>query len=130
MADYSFRWTCSYGDEVNYQVYGDGQPYEATVRWEASDYFRSIWNGDEASWQAQCVAAIGLIRGRTCEPMSQDVVDAFNAWRAHEHARGIAELKANPGKYGVIDENDDLHKPPPVVRGAYWGDGKWIITSP
>jgi len=113
-------------------VVGDGAPYRVELRWEASPYERSISNCDDAKWQRDVVAAVGLLyRSPGChQPIPQRVVDGFNAWRAAEHAKSVSEIRSHPERYRNISDNDPLLAPPAVVRGAHYEVGKgWIVDA-
>jgi hypothetical protein len=131
-----FRWVSSYLNIVDYDVYGDGSPYRIETRRAINrfnyDYQRSIFNGTEAEWQRDVIGAIDLLfrSHHTEQALPQTVVDAFNAWRAAEHAQQIAHIKAHPEKYGDLDENDPLFEAPPVVRGAqYVISTGWVVSE-
>jgi hypothetical protein len=128
---YRFRWTCSYMGTVDYEVVGDGPVYTATVRREASDYEKSRYNHRSplADWERDVVASIGLLhRHDSRYPISQDVVDAFNAWRQDEHERLVKMIRDNPHKYGPLVDDDPLLVPPVPARGAHYQVGTgWIV---
>ena len=130
-AAYRFRWTSSYMGKVDYEVLGDGNPYTATVRREASDYEKSIYNHASplADWERDEVASIGLLhRHDSRYPISQEVVDAFNAWRQAEHDAFVKLLRGNPHKYGPLAEDDPLLVAPVPARGAHYQVGTgWIV---
>jgi hypothetical protein len=133
MQKYQFRWTSSYMGVVEYHVFGDGERYTVSLRTMASDYEKSIYNHGSplADWQRDVVAAIDLLHRKDSRySISQDVVDAFNAWRASEHARELATISGNPAKYGEVAANDPVRTPPRPVRGAFYrcGDG-WVVNS-
>jgi hypothetical protein len=91
-----------------YVVDGDGPPYRIQVRFAAFSDDRSRFNGDDAQWQREIVASIGLLH-RAPEsylPVRQVVVDSFNAWRAAQDGESAA------------------------VRGAYYETGRgWIVLA-
>lgn len=129
---YNFHWTCSYMDTVDYHVFGDGQRYTATVRRTASEYEKSIYNHASpcADWDRDVVASIGLIhRSDSRFPISQEVVDAFNAWQLAKHEAFLQLLQDHPEKYGEITSDDPIVRAPPPVRGAFYRVGTgWIIN--
>ena len=126
---FRFEFISSYMGERDYRVHGDGEPYRIRERWQANSYERSIFNGGDAEWQRDVVAAIGLIQ-RGGEPISQAVVDAFSAWRAAKHAKDIDYICAHPERYGNISRDDPLWVAPTVVRGAHYEVGEgWIVNA-
>lgn len=125
-----FRWVSSYQGCTHFEVSGDGTPYRVVLRWQASAYERSKFNGNDDEWQVEVVATVGLLRRAhdTHKPMSFQVVSAFNAWRAAEHARLVREIREQPERYGLLSHDDPLLIPPPPVSGAHYeGARGWII---
>jgi len=128
----TFRSVLSYRGCHTYEVCGDGSPYRVEVRHDASAYHRSIFGGDDAKWQRDVVAAIGLLHRRhDCDtPVSQRVVDAFNAWRAAEHAQIVEEIRSQPGRHGNLAPDNPILVPPQVVCGARYEAGKgWVVNA-
>lgn len=133
MTGYSFEWTCSYMDTVEYRVFGDGAPYLASVRRAASDYEYSIYNHKSplADWERDVVAAIGLLhRSDSRFPIAQPVVEAFNAWLIAKHEAFVKMLRDDPHKYGTLADDDPLLVPPKPVRGAFYQVGTgWVVNQ-
>lgn len=131
---YTFRWTCGYMNCTDYEVMGDGPCYRVQIRNKVSDYEHSIYNHASplGNWERDEVAAIGLMRRSvSCDkPIRQDVVNAFNDWRQRSYEEWIGKLKAQPERYGEIDENDPIFARPAIVRGAYYRVGfGWVING-
>lgn len=139
-----FTWICSYMGTQEFEVRDRTGIYYVETRYEASDYERKISTYDDAAWEREVVAAIGLLRRKYdgSKPVPEETVEAFNAWRAKRYADDLAVLRANPQKYGdeaSIQEMiaSGLLKPPMVVRGAYfkrrsadWRDGvEWMLND-
>lgn len=131
-SQYRFAFRCSYRLYTSWQVYGDGQSYEVETTREGPawlvDSCREVWNGSAADFDREVIGATNTLhKYASWEPISDDVVAAFNAWRAAEHARQIAELDANPARYGVIAADDPIRLAPPVLTGArYVGGIGWV----
>jgi hypothetical protein len=124
-----FESISSYRGCWDYRVYGDGEPYRISERRRADSYERSNFNGGEAEWQRQVVAAIGLLYRADGRPVLQRVVHAFNAWRAAEDAKTVKEILAKPECYGVLSPEDPRLAPPIAARGAQYEFGKgWILN--
>src|SRR6185437_3233960 len=124
-----FESISSYRGCWDYQVHGDGEPYRISERRRADSYERSNFSGSEAEWQRQVVGAIGLVYRVDKRTISQEVVDAFNAWRALEHARTVKEILSKPECYGVLSPEDPRLAPPIATRGAQYEFGKgWILN--
>lgn len=120
LSKYSFRWTCSGMGETDYEVSGAGDLTRLRVRYEATEYQRSISSYDDAGWERDVVGAIGLLVA-CARPVPQDLVDAFNAWRLSEYEAHRKQIDAQPERYGVVDwEADPVFKRPVVVRGAQY----------
>jgi hypothetical protein len=119
-ARYVFRWTCSGLGESDYDVFGSPDVTKLRLRYEATDYQRSISSYDEAAWQRDVVGAIDLLHATGGGGhVTQDMVDAFNAWRLAEYMAHRRSIDAQPERYGVIDwASDPVFKRPRVVRGA------------
>lgn len=130
----TFRWTCSYRGSVWYEVRDATGVYEAELRRTLSDDDLAEANGDDV--RSEMRTALGILRRshsipvqgaeRTYE-MPAATVTAFNAWRAAEHARLLADMRAQPHRYGQIADDDPLAKAPePVARGRYvLGENRW-----
>jgi len=127
-----FEWRIRGLGTEEYEVFGDGPSYRIELRFEATAYQRSIFNGDEIEWRRDVVAAVGLV-WRSCgpdRPLPQRVVDEFNAWRALRHATAMHEICSQPQRYLPIAKDDPHFAPPPVVRGAHYEIGKgWTVHA-
>ena len=133
-----FRWTCSYMGTVWYQVTDATGTYEAELRHQLSDYESSICNGDDVRQESR--SAIGILR-RSCPvkltsgeysfAVPRETVEAFNAWRAAEHAERVAKLRGDTDRYGIIADNDPILKAPiPAKHGEYvHGEYRWVVLS-
>lgn len=116
----TFRWTCSGLGESSYDVHGAGELTGVRLRYEASDYQRSIANYNDAEWLRDVVGAVDvLVREKGKGEVTQEIVDAFNAWRLAEYTLHRASIDAHPERYGVVDwDNDPVFARPRTVRGA------------
>ena len=97
------------------------------VEGPSAAYYRSIFSGTDADWQRDIVAQVNVLHMGCQEPVPQDLVDAFNAWRAAEYADHARHFDANPDKYGT-DWREDI-PPPEPVRGGHWTPDGWKITA-
>lgn len=131
MTPYRFSWTCSYMGCAEYRVLGDGAPYLIEVRRSVSEYQRSIFNGTEDEWEREIIASIGGVRRYSdpCTALSPAVVEAFNHWRAAEHAERIAELRSDPERFGELDPSDPSLQPPPRAHGLVYIAGTGWSTA-
>jgi len=106
--------------------------YRAELRYRADDDDAAVYNGTREEWQRDCVAAVNVLR-RYCadRPLAPHVVVAFNEWRQEERARYVAKMKADPRRYGEINENDPFLFPTifPVKTGHYVIGHGWIIAE-
>ena len=93
----------------------------------SADYYRSIFNGTDAEWQRDIVEQVNVLRMGVQEPVPQELVDAFNAWRAEEYAEFSKRMDARPEVYGT-DWRKDIPAPEPV-RGGHWTRDGWVITA-
>lgn len=117
---YHFTWEGSGLGEATYRVSGAGDLTTLRVRYEATDYQRSISSYSDAEWERDVVGSINLLAdaygGR---PVPRDLVDAFNEWRQAAYELHRRQIDAQPDRYGIVDwEKDPVFKRPPIVRGA------------
>lgn len=127
---YSFRWTCGWFGGTEYEVHGDGPAYRVEVRNDASEELRRHLGYKDETWFGEILPSIGLLRRshRADQPLKPEVVEAFNAWRRAEYDRWMAEIKANPDKYGTLDDNP-MWAPPAEVRGGHFVVGTGWMTA-
>lgn len=119
-----FAWQSSFMGTVDYMVTDETGIYRASLRQSVSEYELSIANGDEVRRDMR--GGIGLLV-RGVEPIPAATVAAFNAWRLAEHTRQIAQIDAQPDRYGVLAPDDSLRRPPMVARAAEYVTGRgWI----
>lgn len=122
-----FKWACSYQGCVWFKVLDDTGDYEIEMRRAAEDYERKCYNGDDADWQRNVVAMIGVLR--RSHSLDKEVpaatFAAFNAWRMKEHADYVAKIAAAPERYGV----DYKPEPPMLAHAAARYENGWIITA-
>lgn len=127
-----FRWLCSYRGSADYMITDETGTYRAELRYRADEEDAAIYNGSREEWNRDVVAAVNVLR-RYCadKPIAPHVLAAFNQWRADERAKHIAEMKAQPHRYGEIDENDTRLFPPiiPAKTGHYEVGKGWIIAD-
>jgi hypothetical protein len=128
-----FRWTCSYMNTVDYEVCDASGVYAIEMRRGLCDYEIGITRPQDIPEKE---SAIGILRRRHGIPpdysyeLPQSVVDAFNKWQADKHAAWIANMKAQPDRYGTFHEGDPLLVPPMVARRGRWIRGQgWIDTD-
>jgi len=123
-----FKWKCSYQGSVWYDVWDHTGMYEIELRRRADDYERKCYNGDDTEWQRNVVSMIGVIH----RAYSSDIevpaltLHAFNAWLIAEHEKHIAELKAQPERYGNYWR--EIAKPMLPHAAARYDKG-WQITA-
>jgi hypothetical protein len=125
---YRFRWTCAYMGVIEYEVAGDGPAYRVELRREAPDYEQAIYSGSDEQWQREVVGAVGLLRRmyHSGDPIPQAVIVAFNAWRASEHERLIADIR----REGGFRVGASLPEPPAAVQGGiYLAERGWVPTG-
>jgi hypothetical protein len=126
-----FYWTVAYLSCETYVVHGDGPPYEIELRLAVTPYERSISRLDESTWQRDVVASVGLLHCRdTRKAPSRDLVEAFNRWRAEEHARLVELIRRNRPTDRPLPDDDPVLIPPPEVRGGRYEIGTGWIENP
>jgi len=127
---YRFAWTCSGMGHVYFKVF-DGQQ-QAEMEY-ASIHSLEPYYMQHLNEQGRQDAphGVNLLRyHHSHKPVSQDLLDAFNAWRLAEHLKSWAHLEANPARYGVIAADDPLRQSPEVLRGGWYVVGRgWVETA-
>jgi hypothetical protein len=134
----TFRWHCSYVGTIDYMVTDATGVYRADLRRSFDDYESNISKGEDV--RQECRTAIGILRRSSCINVGADrysftvpreTVDAFNEWRAAEHAAHVAQLRAHPERYREIADDDPLIAAPvPAKRGEYvFGEHRWQVID-
>ena len=136
-----FAFACSYQGTVWFRVTDETGTYEAEFRRSVPDYEMATANGPDV--RRDMVESVGILRrshlsdadlaawradrSAPCFAVPQATVDAFNAWRAAERAAHIAQMQADPDRYGIVDPADPFIFPPilPARRGWYVAGKGW-----
>jgi hypothetical protein len=121
MANFHFSWIGSGLGESSFSVSGWSAIQRLRVRYEATDYQRSISSYSDADWQRDVVGAIDLLVSESPhgQPIPPAMVDEFNAWREAEYWSHRRSIDSQPDRYGVVDwDSDPVFKRPRPVRGA------------
>lgn len=85
---YRFHWKVSGMGETEWEVWGDGPMYRIEARYDAGEYFRSIYNGSSEEYDREVVASVGILRlCHSTEIMKKAVFDAFIASEKDAHER-------------------------------------------
>lgn len=124
----TFRFRSSYLNCFRYDVTDDTGDYVIEYRTGVSNYERHISNYNDAEWERDVVAAIGLLyRTDPTTPIPVGTVAAFNDWRQAERDKWLEKWKANPDRYGPFDPDHEAAQPIELVKGAYYivGTG-WV----
>jgi hypothetical protein len=119
---YHFEWKSGYMGTVDYMVTDSTGTFRASLRTELRDYERSILNPHAPNIVRDVESAIGLLVRSVCDNCGEilpETIDAFNAWRASEHASQMAHMRANPDRYGT-EFNEPWFQPPKPVRAGRW----------
>lgn len=120
-----FKFKISYLQEVDYEVIGDGPVYIVTIKYGMTEYERTIFNGSSEDYDRVVKAKIGILHHHsTRERIRPEVVEAFNQWKADEHARAVKYFAEKYPDNPYTDPPD-----PPVVGGYYDLDAKpcvWV----
>lgn len=129
---YRFEWKTGYMGCVDYMVTDQTGTFRATLRHELGDYERSILNPHAPNIVRDTESEIGLLVRCVCDnsgEISPQTIDAFNAWRASEHERQMAHMRANPDRYGT-EFNEPWFQPPmPVSAGRWTKESGWTRVS-
>ena len=124
-----FKFHCSYQGSTWFDVWDATGMYQIELRRSADDYERKFYNGDDADWQRNIVAMIGVMRGASGSierEIPADTLRAFNAWRQAEHDEHLAQMRAQPERYGT--DLSDIKPPLLAHAAAVYRDG-WQITA-
>jgi hypothetical protein len=111
-----------------YDVIDQTGKYEMQIRWETSDYERSIWN-PAGDYERDAVRLVGwaVAGGRR---IPTDTLLAWNVARRAQSAEANAWFDADPDRYGVIRADDPIRSPTLIVKGcAYWADGDFVFVA-
>ena len=120
-----FNWKCSYLNSVFFDVLdGPDGCYEIELRHRLSDYESSIYNGGADAYRRDCGHLVGMLRAG--QPIDLETVEAFNAWRAMEHASQVQYMRERPQRYGPESDWADSVTPQLLARGAaFYDTGGW-----
>lgn len=132
MNEIRFKWHCSYQGSVWFEVWDETGKYELELRRSAEDYERKFYNGDDADWQRNVVNMIGVLRRshNIDREVPSATLQAFNAWRKAEHDTWIAQMIAQPHRYGDPKTwQPSFGQPPTPARAAARYENGWIITA-
>jgi hypothetical protein len=123
-----FKWQCSYQGCTWFNVWDHTGMYEIEFRQRADAYERTCYNGDDADWQRNVVAMIGVVRRShdSATPIPDSTFRAFNTWRAAEHEKHLSDMRSQPQRYGT--DFSDIKAPMLARAAAIYRDG-WHITS-
>lgn len=117
-----FKWRGGYQGTVWFDSYFTGGG-TLELRTGLDDYERGQLNYTPDDLERDVVGAIGLLRWQTgIEPVSQELLDAFNDWRLAEHENAIAAMDAAPERYGLTPD-DPLRYPPMLA----WAGGQYVV---
>ena len=121
MSKYNFSFSCGFADELWTKFSGPTGSGELVFRHRVSDYWLKQANGDDvrASWRF-CVGKVRLEHFYKKPPLTQELVDAFNAYRSDEYESSWASMRAQPERYGPFDESQYLAGRPIAATGCYF----------
>jgi hypothetical protein len=121
---YHFKWQSGYMGTVDYMVTDSTGTFRAELRTQLGDYERSILNYDADGIAKHVESTIGLLTRCVCDNHGEilpETIAAFNAWRADEHARQMAHMRAHPERYGT-EFNEPWFQPPKPVHAGRWSE--------
>ena len=123
MAIWNFRYLSSYGGETDYEaVSSNGQAGRVSFRFNHVEYFRETYNGGHEAYDREVGPTLHALRWASSpeREVSQEMVDAFNAWRISRNKEFLAMIKSNPAKYGDLPDNDPLLTPVVIAKRIRW----------
>lgn len=123
-----FDWKSGYMNTVEYMITDSTGSYRASLRHALGDYERSILNPHAPNLERDLESAIGLLTRCVCDnqgEISPDTIAAFNEWRASEHARQMAFMRAHPDRYGTEFNEPCFQAPLPVSAGRWTSESGW-----
>ncbi|UGY15204.1 hypothetical protein HAP48_0042885 [Bradyrhizobium septentrionale] len=134
----TFRWKLSYMGGVEYEVHDETGSYLVEIAMRSpNSYHLSVCNGDDV--RSEVKSRVGILRRCSCIrradgswtfEVGPEVVDAFNEWRMEQHFMWLAQLEAQPERYGVIGPDDEFRRLPLMARGGDYrfGEHVWEVT--
>ena len=98
---------------------------------DRTGWTRQDYPGGSDEYAREIVGSMGLAwrRDGSGEALEDDVVRAFNAWRAAEHAGAMAEIAAHPEKYGEASDATLTQEPIRVHGGRRDPILGWVSES-
>jgi hypothetical protein len=116
---------------VDYEVTGPGlNRVTAQEHRTVEPYDSKLHNyKTEEEYIAAHPTGLLLFHGSGIPAPTQELMDAFNAWRMSEHESSLAELRARPDKYGEESTWTHMAPAPTRLRGAHF-HVVWNVPGP
>ncbi|RZU28951.1 hypothetical protein [Edaphobacter modestus] len=136
MPDPTFKWYCSYRDEVEYKVHCHAavRSLEAyRCQPDMLDHIRKDFNGDADEFERTVVARQGGVIIRFSDlpgypRWTPEFYRAFTEWLISDHAAADADWKATCARMGHAYEPSKMA---PIPRPIYWDEEqRTYLTEP
>jgi len=127
---FRFKQRLSFAGQWEHDVWENGRHYRVIVGDSSHRHLRDLMSGlTDEEYLRDVVGRENLIGClNQCAP-SAALVEAFNAWRQELYTERLNRLCSQPERYGVIEQDDPVRKPYPVVHAARYEPGVgWVRT--
>ena len=126
-----FKWTCSYRGTQWFDVTDETGTYQVELRHTITESGRTDYTGTAAEWEREVICSLNVLRRsyQSNREIPASTVAAFNGWRQAERDRLLAEMTADPERYGDPSKFAKYFHPITPARGGRYVIGTgWVIT--
>ena len=85
----------------------------------SAELLRAHYNGTPEEFDTWVMGRVGTITDNRSQGVPANIVDAFNQWRALDHAARVHRVCSNPLKYGPVQPDDPMLCRPEAVVSAH-----------
>lgn len=130
---YQFQFVSSGMGVATYKFWNGESEGRIEYRYEAPPFASSHFNGDLERYQREIEASVNLLHRRpSVDPIPQDLVDAFNAFRQREHDKYLDWLASKPDMLAIIpvDHPSRIPQIEPII-GAHYDceQQRWVCNT-
>jgi len=127
---FRFKQRARFAGQWEHDVWENGQHYLVIVGDNSHRHLRDWMTGlTDEQYLRDVVGRENLISCLNQSAPSAALVDAFNAWRQELYTERLNRLCGQPERYGVIEQDDPVREPYPIVHAARYELGiGWVRT--
>nr|WP_314561300.1 hypothetical protein [uncultured Pseudomonas sp.] len=127
---FRFKQRVRFAGQWEHDVWENGRHYRVIVGDSSHRHLRDWMSGlTDEEYLRDVVGRENLISCLNQSAPSAALVDAFNAWRQELHTEHLNRLCSQPERYGVIEQDDPVREPYPIVHAARYEPGAgWVRT--